>query len=172
MEILHVCRVGSEFFLKRGECVKKFELPPEASVAFQLRRAHLAFLRLLTPRLARHGIRYGYYNYLRALWEKEGVTQRYLSEATSVTETTTVALLKGMARERLILRSKDKDDGRKVVVTLTEKGKALEHDLLPYAKQLNAIATRDIDPKEIEFAISVIMRIAVNLEQAFGIDKE
>lgn len=153
---------------KEGTCVKTSKLPPERSVAFQIRRAHLAFDRLLTMRLSKHGIKSGYYNYLRSLWNKEGVTQRDLSEATRVTETTTVALLKGMANDGLIDRAKDKSDGRKVVVNLSEKGRSLEPLLLPYAIELNSVAVRGIDPAEIEIVISVVQRIAANLERAFG----
>ena len=148
--------------------VRSNKWPPERSVAFQIRRAHLAFDRLLTMRLSRHGIKSGYYNYLRSLWDKEGVTQRDLSEATRVTETTTVALLKGMAHDGLINRTKDNTDARKVVVTLTEKGRSLEPTLMPYAKELNRLAVKGIDPSEIETAISVIRRVAANLEEAFG----
>lgn len=74
---------------------------------FQIRRAHLAFDRLLTMRLARHGVKSGYWNYLRALWIEDCITQRQLSEITSVTETTTVALLKGMSEEGLVERVRD-----------------------------------------------------------------
>lgn len=143
-------------------------LPPEKSVAFQIRRAHLAFDRLLSMRLARHGIKSGYYNYLRALWIKDSVTQRDLSDATRVTETTTVALLKGMEVEGLIVRVRDKDDKRKILVTLTDYGRSLEPLLMPHAAELNAIATSGLDAAEIRAFVKVARKIAGNLEKAFG----
>jgi len=145
-------------------------LSPERSVAFQIRRAHLAFDRLLTVRLNRHDVKSGFYNYLRALWIKDGITQRDLSEATRVTETTTVALLKGMAAEGLIERVRDPQDQRKIVVSLTEAGRALEPKLLPYAAELNEIATQGLSKEEVEVAIRAIKKIAANLEMAFGSD--
>ena len=145
-------------------------LPPENSVAFQIRRAHLAFDRLLSMRLAPHGIKSGYYNYLRALWVKDRVTQRDLSDATRVTETTTVALLKGMVAEGLVERVRDSDDKRKLLVTLTPLGRSLEPQLLPHAAELNGIATQGIDPADIRTFIKVARKIASNLEQAFGAD--
>lgn len=143
-------------------------LPPEQSVAFQIRRSHLAFDRLLSVRLAKHDVKAGYYNYLRALWLQDGITQRDLSEATRVTETTTVALLKGMAAEGLIDRVRDPHDKRKIVVSLTPLGRSLEPLLLPYAAELNKIATQGLAATEIATAIKVIKKIAANLENAFG----
>ena len=155
----------------RGETTRaqsRPALPPEKSVAFQIRRAHLAFDRLLSMRLAKHGIKAGYYNYLRALWIKDRITQRDLSDATRVTETTTVALLKGMEDEGLIERVRDTGDKRKILVTLTPYGRSLEPLLLPHAAQLNAIATQGIETAEIRAFIKVASKIATNLEKAFG----
>ncbi len=146
-------------------------LPPESSVAFQIRRAHLAFDRLLSMRLARHGIKSGYYNYLRALWVKDRVTQKDLSDATRVTETTTVAMLKGMVEEGLVERVRDSDDKRKLLVTLTALGRSLEPQLLPHAAELNAIATKGVEPDDIQTFIRVARHIAGNLEKAFGVDE-
>jgi len=143
-------------------------LAPEASVAFQVRRAHLAFERMMTVRLSKHGVKAGYYNYLRALWIREGVTQKELSDATRVTETTTVAMLKGMANEGLIDRVRDEVDQRKIVVTLTELGKSLEPALMPYAIEINGIATRGISPAQVETFLAVARQIARNLEKAFN----
>lgn len=145
----------------------KLVLPPEQSVAFQIRRAHLAFDRLLTGRLSKHEVKSGYYNYLRALWLKDGVTQRDLSDATRVTETTTVALLKGMVADGLVERVRDPNDKRKIVVSLTPEGRSLEPLLLPYAAELNHIATKGLEASEIATAIKVVKMIAANLEEAF-----
>lgn len=109
----------------------------------------------------------GYYNYLRALWLKDGVTQRDLSDATRVTETTTVALLKGMVADGLVERVRDPNDKRKIVVSLTPEGRSLEPLLLPYAAELNHIATKGLEASEIATAIKVLKVVAANLEEAF-----
>jgi MarR family transcriptional regulator, organic hydroperoxide resistance regulator len=143
-------------------------LPPGKSLAFQIRRAHLAFDRLLTMRLSRHGVKAGYWNYLRALWIADGITQRELSEITSVAETTTVILLKGMVEEGLVERVRDTKDRRKVYVRLTEKGRGLEPVLLPYAIELNKLGVQRISKTEVAATISVLERVAANLEAAFS----
>ena len=145
----------------------KLVLPPDRSVAFQIRRAHLAFVRFLTGRLAKHDLKSSYYYYLRSLWLNDGVTQRDLSDSTQVTETTTVQILKSMVNEGLIERVRDPDDKRKVLVSLTPLGRSLEDTLLPYAAELNQIATKGLSASDIATTIKVIKQVAENLEEAF-----
>ncbi len=143
-------------------------ISPSKSVAFQIRRAHLAFDRLLTMRLNRHGIKSGFWHYLRALWIEEGQTQKQLSRITHVTEVTTVSLLNDMTQRGLIRRDRDTVDRRKVFVSLTPKGRALKSRLLPYAVELNKIAVRGIPKKDIEVCLAVFEKMSANLEAEFS----
>jgi DNA-binding MarR family transcriptional regulator len=89
---------------------------------------------------------------------------------TSVTQTTTVALLKGMAARGLITRTRDDGDKRKSVVSLTPRGRALESRVLPDALELNRIALQGISADEIETCLAVIKRVAANLEAVYTTD--
>lgn len=146
---------------------KSMDIPPAKSVAFQIRRAHLAFDRLLTMRLNRHGIKSGFWHYLRALWIEEGLTQKRLSQITHVTEVTTVSLLNDMTHRGLIQRERDTADRRQVFVNLTPKGRALKKRILPYATELNKIAIRGIPKEDIELCLAVFSKMASNLEAQF-----
>jgi DNA-binding MarR family transcriptional regulator len=143
------------------------DISPAKSVAFQIRRAHLAFDRLLTMRLNRHGIKSGFWHYLRALWIEEGLTQKRLSQITHVTEVTTVSLLNDMTHRGLIQRERDTADRRQVFVSLTPKGRALKKRLLPYASELNKIAIRGIPKEDVELCLAVFSKMASNLEAEF-----
>jgi MarR family transcriptional regulator, organic hydroperoxide resistance regulator len=145
-------------------------LPPERSVAFQIRRVHLAFDRLLTMRLNRHGIKSGFWYYLRALWIEEGLTQKRLSQLTNVTEATTVSLLKDMSHKGLIRRVRDSVDRRQIFVSLMPKGRSLEPQLLPYAAELIKIAIRGISKDELSICMSVLTQVAANLEQELNVE--
>lgn len=151
---------------------KRLNLPPEKSIAFQIRRAHLAFDRLLTARLSRHGIKAGFWHYLRALWIKDGVTQKRLSQVTNVTEVTSVSLLNDMSENGLVRRERGTEDRRQVLVTLTPKGRALEPTLLPYAVELNRLAVRGIPKEDIDTCLAVLAKIATNLEAAMNAPDE
>lgn len=117
--------------------------------------------------LARHGLKIGFWYYLRVLWIQDGVTQKYLSDMTNVAENTTATIVNSMVNEGLVTREREESDRRKFRVSLTERGKALKGELLHYAAEINQIATADISPEELEQCLSVLRRMSGNLAEAF-----
>jgi MarR family transcriptional regulator, organic hydroperoxide resistance regulator len=143
------------------------KLDPELSLGYQVRRCHRRFDRLLSAYLAKHKLKTGFWYYLRVLWLRDGVTQKYLSDMTNVTENTTVAMINAMLRQGLVQRAKDKDDRRKLRITLTDHGRALEKELMQYAIDINKVAVAGIEPREVEICRSVLERISANLAAEF-----
>lgn len=143
------------------------QLDPSRSLGNQVRRCHRRFDRLLSAQLAPFGLDTGFWYYLRVLWQRDGVSQKYLSDATGVTENTTAALIAAMIRRGLVNRQRDSADRRKVQINLTPEGRALAKDLLPRATGINAIAASGISESEVETCLSVLIRMSANLEQAF-----
>jgi DNA-binding MarR family transcriptional regulator len=146
------------------------DLPPKRSHGFATRRAHRAFDRLLNGLLSRHGLKSGYWYYLRALWIEDGQSQRRLSEATNTTENTTAITIGAMARAGLVRRIRAEGDRRSWVVLLTDRGEALRRELMPYAHQVNETATRGIPADELDICLDVLGRLASNLEAAWKSD--
>ncbi len=144
--------------------VRKPGLDPEKSLGYQVRRCHRRFDRLLSAYLAPHDLKAGFWYYLRVLWIGDGVTQKYLSDMTNVTENTTVAMINGMVAHGLIERTRDKEDRRKLRINLTDRGKALETEIMQYAIDINRIAQTGIDPEEVRICASVLRRMSANLE--------
>lgn len=143
------------------------QVKPGASAGYQVRRCHRKFDRLLTAYLSRHGLKTGFWYYLRVLWIEDGVSQKYLSDMTNVAENTTASILNSMAQEGLITRERNAHDKRKFDVCLTKKGRALESELMGYAAKINAIASEGIDPEEIERCLVVLGKMSANLADAF-----
>lgn len=141
----------------------KSTLSPEDSLGYQVRRCHRRFDRLLNACLSRHDLKAGYWYYLRVLWLGDGVTQKYLSEMTNVTENTTVALINGMVRDGLVKRVRDLQDRRKQRIFLTERGRGLETELMHYARDINSVATVGIPDDDLAMCISVLTRMSQNL---------
>src|SRR5687767_7410089 len=56
------------------------EAVPDDRLAHLVKDATRALLRALQMRLAAHGVSIGHWTFLRILWEKDGLTQRELSE--------------------------------------------------------------------------------------------
>ncbi|MGZ0074811.1 MarR family winged helix-turn-helix transcriptional regulator (plasmid) [Sphingobium limneticum] len=141
----------------------RHDLDPEKSFGYMVRRCHRRFDRLLSYYLSPQGVKTGFWYYLRVLWIRDGVTQKYLSDMTNVSENTTVSMIAAMANADLVKRQKDEVDRRKIIVTLTEKGKALEERLIGSVPLINEIATRGIDRTELDVCARVLTRMSDNL---------
>ena len=99
-------------------------------------------MRALQSRLAVHGVTFGHWTFLRILWEREGLTQRELSEQAGVMEPSTFAAIKAMEELGYVTRSQVPENRKNVYVHLTPKGRALRRKLEPLATEVNAIAVR------------------------------
>lgn len=99
-------------------------------------------MRALQLRLAAHGVTFGHWTFLRILWEREGLTQRELSEEAGVMEPSTFAAIKAMEELGYVTRRQVPENRKNVYVHLTPKGRALRRKLEPLAMAVNAIAVR------------------------------
>lgn len=135
------------------------------------RLAHLVkdLLRVMTRglqiRLSEHSVSYGYWAFLRVLWEQDGTTQRELSELAGVTEPTAYSALQAMESLGYITREKLPSNLRNVCVLLTPKGRALKSKLIPLAEQLNSVALRGIPPRNVAIFRNTVLAMIENLER-------
>ena len=75
--------------------------------------------------------------------------------------------INNMMQHGLVERTRDKVDRRKLSVTLTQRGKALEAELMQYAIDINRIAVAGIDPAEVATCVDVLSRMSANLAAEF-----
>lgn len=148
---------------KRG-VVCEFDFDPEDSAGYLVRDAHLMFVKALRGRLQAHGVTPGQWFFLRALWIEEGLSQRELSRRVRTTEPTTVSALKLLERNRLIRRQRNADDRRTINIFLTDKGRALKAELMPYARELTGIATEGLSEADFKEFRRILNRMRRNLE--------
>jgi DNA-binding MarR family transcriptional regulator len=140
-------------------------LPLGRSVGYQLRQTHRLAQRALQVRIESHGVTLGMWYFLRALWIEDGLTQRELSERAGTMEPTTMSAIQAMERSGFVRRVRNDDDRRKVNVYLTEKGRALEKDLLPSGIAVVETATRTFTSRELEMFLSLLFEIQKNLRE-------
>ena len=69
---------------------------PKDRLAHLIKDLTRALVRELQARLSEHDIPFGYWTFLRILWEEDGLTQRELSARAGVMEPTTFRALKAM----------------------------------------------------------------------------
>jgi len=98
-------------------------------LCFRLYTASRLLTQAYHPLLSEHGLTYPQYLVLLVLWEKDAqpvndIAKRLLLETNTVTP-----LLKRMEAEGILVRKKGKADARQIIVSLTEKGIALQERL-------------------------------------------
>ena len=107
---------------------------PEDTVGFLIWDANRAMNREFSDRIAQHGVSLGLWPFLRALWERDGLTQRELSEKVRMKGPTTVAALNKLEERGLVRREENKKDARKINVYLTANGRRVYRKVIPKSK--------------------------------------
>lgn len=139
------------------------EAVPNDRVAHLVKDATRALLRALQTRLAVHSVSLGHWTFLRVLWDRDGLTQRELSEQAGVMEPTTFSALQAMEKLGYVTRRRMPDNKKKIFVFLTPKGRALREKLVPLAEDVNDIAVRGTRPADVATTRLTLLRIIENL---------
>jgi DNA-binding MarR family transcriptional regulator len=136
---------------------------PNNSIGYLSRILFRSFSRAMERRSLQFGITGGQWRFLRQLWVEDGVTQRELSRRVGMREPSTVTAVNSLVRSGFALRVPSQTDRRKIHVHLTDRGRALEADLLPYVAEVNAMATAGVGPDELATFLKVLAQINANL---------
>lgn len=139
------------------------EAVPGDRLAHLVRDASRAFARALSDRLAAHDVSFGHWTFLRALWERDGLTQKALSVQVGVMEPTTFAAVRAMEVKGYILRRQHASNRKNVYVHLTRQGRALERKLVPLAEDVNQVGVAGIAEADVATARRVLLGILDNL---------
>jgi MarR family transcriptional regulator, organic hydroperoxide resistance regulator len=122
-------------------------------------------VRELQGRLAGHGVSFGHWTFLRILWQRDGLTQRELSDEAGVMEPSTHAAIKAMEKLGYVKRVQLPDNRKTVYVHLTPRGRALQRKLVPMAVASNRRAVRGLQANEVETAKRVLLAVTENLRK-------
>lgn len=136
---------------------------PNDRLAHLIRDAGRSLGHSLTPLLAEHDIPFGHWAFLRVLWDRDGLTQKELSDAVGVTEPTTFAAVKALMNKGYITRRHNPGNKRKFYVYLTPEGAALRDLLVPLAEKVNRIAVEGIPPENIALMRETLLKMIENL---------
>jgi DNA-binding MarR family transcriptional regulator len=122
-------------------------------------------VRELQGRLAPHGVSFGHWTFLRILWQRDGLTQRELSDEAGVMEPSTHAALKAMETLGYVKRTQLPGNRKTVYVHLSAKGRALRQKLVPLAIAANRRAVHGLSRADVETARRVLVAVAENLRK-------
>jgi len=107
----------------------------------RLRLAHMAFSRALRLELEQHGVTFGQFVHLEQLWNEDGLTQTELSARVGIESASSTSILGQLEEKGLIDRRRNGRDRRKINVHLTERGLALQSDLIGAAIKVNQVGS-------------------------------
>ena len=141
------------------------EAVPNDRLAHLIRDTERAFRRALQLRLAAHDVPFGHWAFLRILWERDGLTQKELSEQAGVMEPTTFAAMKVMEARGYIERRQLPGNRKNVYVYLTRLGRALKKKLVPLAENTNRISIRGLSSADLLTARKVLLTLIENLAE-------
>ena len=123
-------------------------------------------MRALQARLAQHGVSFSHWTFLRILWERDGLTQRELSDQAGVMEPSTFAAINAMEKLGYVGRRQVPGNRKNVYVYLTPKGRSLKRKLVPLAIKVNDIATEGISAAELAATRRTLLAMIENLSRS------
>jgi DNA-binding MarR family transcriptional regulator len=98
----------------------------ENQICFPLYAASRLVIQEYQPHLDMLGITYPQYLVLMVLWETDNISVSEITQRLILNTNTVTPILKRMEAQGIITRRRSEEDERKVIVTLTPKGKALQ----------------------------------------------
>ena len=108
----------------------------DRQLCFALYGAANRVTRLYRPLLDALGLTYPQYLAMLVLWEASPQTVGALGEALDLESSTLTPLLKRLEAQGLVARTRDPKDERRVIVALTDAGKALREQARSVPEQL------------------------------------
>lgn len=136
----------------------------QEGLGYLVRLAHRGFLRTLAARLAPHNITASQWTTLRALWDEDGYSQVDLAQRINVEKASLTSVLDALERRGLAQRLRSAEDRRVWNVQLTKAGRDLKKDLLPYAAEVNALASSGLSKAEVDEFRRILQKVISNLK--------
>lgn len=104
----------------------KEQLKLQNQLCFPLYTASRLITQLYVPLLQERDLTYPQYLVMMALWEKDGLSVGSIGELLYLDSGTLTPLLKKLEKSGLVLRVRNPEDEREVIITLTKQGLQLQ----------------------------------------------
>ena len=140
--------------------------PADETLGFLIADAARAYRRMWSPMIAKHGVSPGIFPFLRIISEHDGLTLRELADAVHMRGPTTVDIVKDMEARGLVRRERNREDGRKVNLFLTAKGRRAWQSVIPEVLTINEHAQRGLKTQERAHLKALLRRVRANFESA------
>ncbi len=129
------------------------------SLGYLISHLNVELQKALDERLKRYNLDIKLWPVLFSLWQEEGITQTELSKRCDVANYTMTRLLDQLQEQGLIHRHQEADNRRAFQIFLTNDAKALEHDLILEAEQVNKHFLGNLSESESQQFIFLLNKI-------------
>lgn len=102
----------------------------ENQLCFSLYAASREVIKLYKPLLDKFNLTYTQYIVMLVLWEQSKISVKDIGQKLFLDSGTLTPVIKKLESMKLIIKYRNKDDDRIVIVELTEKGDALKNEIL------------------------------------------
>ena len=149
---------------KRQKARRSYDhLQLEETVGFLLSDTTRTMTRAFTKKIAVHGIGMGIFQFLRILWEEDGLTQSELAERARMKGPSAVAAIRELEWRGFVRRVDDAHDRRKVRLFLTAEGRKLYDVVMPDIEAIRRIMLADFTAAEQDALKQMLRRMRRNL---------
>lgn len=115
--------------------------------------------------LARFGVDIAVWRIVASLWEHDGIPHRELARLTSIEVSTLSRLSKAVQGDGLIRRSRTEADQRTVHVSLTDKGRELARELIPWAVRCEDEMFAHLSADDRGTLVGLLLKVVANLNR-------
>jgi DNA-binding MarR family transcriptional regulator len=137
----------------------------EQSIGYLVSLTHRKLQPLLERRVRPYGVSYGTWFFLRALWDKDDISQRELARRTGTSPPTTLAALRTLKQKGFVSVKTDRQDRRRLKIVLTEKGRGLRDKLIPRVAEINTVVLDGLSKRNVEHLQRMLWIVKENAEQ-------
>ena len=138
-------------------------------LCFRLYTASRLITQAYHPFLSEIGLTYPQYLVMMVLWEKDGQPVNDIAKRLYLETNTVTPLLKRMEAEGYVQRVKGREDARQMIVSLTQKGRALEERAADVPQRIgSAIACHALTPETIPLLFQTLDDLVSTLGDRVG----
>jgi DNA-binding MarR family transcriptional regulator len=142
------------------------QLRLENQVCFPIYAASRLITREYQPLLDELGLTYPQYLVLMVLWERDGLPVNEIGQKLLLNTNTVTPLLKRMEAQGLVARQRSADDERRVIVSLTPQGRALQEQAAAIPARLVAGLNADgVDEQALHDMLAQLQKIIHHLSE-------
>lgn len=102
---------------------------------------------------------------LYVLWQEDGVPIARLVQQTGLAKSTLTSMLARMEEARLITRGTSEQDGRQVIVRLTDKALGLQEKYEQVSEEMNKLFYRGMTQEDAAVLDGLLERVLANLQE-------